>query len=77
MAGKSGTAGIPDQEGYTDRSAIIASFVGFGPLPDPRFVILVKYDRPEEGYWGAEVAAPEFREMAEFLVDYYGIPPTR
>ncbi len=77
MAGKSGTAGIPDQEGYTDRAAIIASFAGFGPLPDPRFVILVKYDRPQEGYWGAEVAAPEFREMAQYLVDYYGIPPTR
>jgi hypothetical protein len=40
-------------------------------------VILVKYDRPQEGYWGAEVAAPEFREMAQYLVDYYGIPPTR
>lgn len=75
LAGKSGTAGIPDQEGYQSRH-IIASFVGFGPVPDPRFVILVKLDRPREGYWGVEVAAPEFRRMAKFLVDYYGIPPT-
>ncbi len=75
IAGKSGTSGIPDQEGYKSRD-IIASFVGYGPLPNPRFVILVKYDKPREGVWGGEVAAPAFRRMMKFLVDYYGIPPT-
>ncbi|MBN1402053.1 MAG: penicillin-binding protein 2 [Anaerolineae bacterium] len=74
FAGKSGTAGIPDQEGYRTDD-IIASFVGYGPMPDPRFVILVRFDRPREGYWGVEVAAPEFSKLATFLVDYYGIPP--
>lgn len=75
IAGKSGTSGIPDQEGYRSRD-IIASFVGYGPLPNPRFVILIKYDKPREGTWGGEVAAPAFRRMMKFLVDYYGIPPT-
>ncbi len=74
LAGKSGTSGIPDQEGYRSRDTI-ASFVGLGPVPDARFVILVKYEKPREGSWGLDVAAPAFREMAEFLVDYYGIPP--
>ena len=74
LAGKSGTSGIPDQEGYASTD-IIASFAGFGPVPNPRFVILVKYEKPREGYWGVEVAAPAFREMADFLVDYYGIAP--
>jgi cell division protein FtsI/penicillin-binding protein 2 len=76
LAGKSGTAEIAYREGYQPKD-VVASFVGFGPLPNPRFVILVKYDKPREGYWGGEVAAPEFRKMAEFLLDYYGIPPTR
>jgi cell division protein FtsI (penicillin-binding protein 3) len=76
FAGKSGTAGIPDQEGYQAED-IIASFVGYGPVPNPRFVILVKFDRPREGYWGMEVAAPEFRKVAQFLLDYYGIPPSQ
>lgn len=76
LAGKSGTAGIPDQEGYQSRH-IVASFVGFGPITDPRFVILVKFDKPREGYWGVDVAAPDFRRMAKFLVDYYGLPPAR
>jgi cell division protein FtsI/penicillin-binding protein 2 len=76
MAGKSGTSGIPDQEGGYQGRDVIASFVGFGPVPNPRFVILVKYDKPQDGYWGGDVAAPEFREMAKFLLDYYGIAPT-
>jgi len=73
FAAKSGTAGVPDAEGYKNE-ATIASFVGYGPVPNPRFVILVKYDKPREGLWGVEVAEPEFAKMAEFLVDYYGIP---
>ena len=76
LAGKSGTAGIPDLEGYNSQD-VVASFVGFGPVPDPRFVILVKFDKPREGTWGVEVAAPEFSRMAKFLLDYYGIPPIR
>ncbi|HHX43489.1 MAG TPA: penicillin-binding protein 2 [Chloroflexi bacterium] len=75
LAGKSGTAGIPDAEGY-ENADVIASYVGFGPVPDPRFVILVRFDKPQRGEWGIEVAAPAFAEMAKFLVDYYGIPPT-
>jgi cell division protein FtsI/penicillin-binding protein 2 len=77
LAGKSGTAEIPDQEGYHQNKDVVASFVGFGPVPNPRFVILVKYDKPQEGYWGGDVAAPAFRKMAQFLVDYFGIAPMR
>lgn len=75
FAGKSGTSGIPTREGYGGRDTI-ASFAGFGPIEDPRFVILVKFDKPREGRWGLEVAAPEFRKMAELLVDYYSIEST-
>jgi len=73
MAGKSGTAGI-GEEGYVGDDTIV-SFVGYGPLPDPQFVILVKVDRPLSGQWGLDVAAPAFREMAEYLIDYYGLLP--
>jgi cell division protein FtsI (penicillin-binding protein 3) len=75
LAGKSGTSGIPTRDGY-DRQDTIASFVGYGPVEDPRFVILIKFDRPREGQWGLEVAAPEFRNMAEMLVNYWAIPPS-
>ncbi len=73
LAGKSGTAGI-GEEGYVGDDTIV-SFVGYGPLPNPRFVILVKVDRPLTGQWGLDVAAPAFREMAEYLINYYGLLP--
>jgi len=76
FAAKSGTSQIPEQEGYQDED-VVASFVGYGPLPNPRFVILVKYDKPREGYWGSEVAAPVFGKLAKYLVDYYGIAPSQ
>lgn len=75
IAGKSGTASIPTPEGYEGKD-VIASFVGYGPLPDPRYVILVKFDKPREGEWAAEVAEPEFSRLFAFLMDYVGIPPT-
>ncbi|MHB1294310.1 MAG: peptidoglycan D,D-transpeptidase FtsI family protein [Anaerolineae bacterium] len=75
FAGKSGTSSVPERGSYQNTD-VIASFVGFGPMPEPRFVILVKFDRPVEGYWGTEIAAPVFQKMAEYLVNYYGIEPT-
>jgi cell division protein FtsI/penicillin-binding protein 2 len=75
LAGKGGTAGVPTEEGYRGRD-VIASFVGYGPLPDPRFVVLVKLDKPTEGVWGVEIAAPAFADMMQYLFDYYGVPPT-
>jgi cell division protein FtsI (penicillin-binding protein 3) len=45
IAGKTGTAQIPVPGGY-DPVWTIASFVGFGPVQDPKLVILVRLDRP-------------------------------
>jgi len=49
--------------------------VGFAPADDPRFVILVKMDKPQASPWGAMVAAPIFKSLAEELFAYFGIPP--
>lgn len=74
VAGKSGTAQIPVPGGY-DPKDTIASFVGYGPIPHPEFVILVRLDRPKTSEWGIVVAAPVFRRIASHLFRYYGIPP--
>ncbi len=76
VAGKSGTAEIPIPGGY-DPQATIASFVGFAPARDPRFLILVKIDRPQDTPWGAAVAAPVFRNIAQRLFVMMDIPPDR
>ncbi len=74
VAGKTGTAQIPIPGGY-DPERTIATFVGFGPLPDAQLVILVKLDRPRTLTWASETAAPAFRRLATRLFTVLGIPP--
>ncbi len=74
LAGKTGTAQIATGFGYDPRWTI-ASFVGWGPVADPRFVVLVRLDRPGASPWGSEVAAPVFEEIVARLVVLMEIPP--
>ena len=72
VAGKTGTSqtykwGQPLKGAGTT----ITSFAGYGPIDDPKFVVLVKLDRPRSSEWGSETAAPVFRDIASFLFDYY------
>lgn len=74
IAGKTGTAQVPTPYGY-HATDTIASFVGFAPADDPRFIVLVKLDRPRASPWGSQTAAPAFRAIAERLFTYLQIPP--
>ena len=49
--------------------------VGYAPADDPRFIVLVKIDKPRLDPWGAEVAAPVFRSIAERLFVLLDVPP--
>lgn len=75
IAGKTGTAQIP-VAGHYDPDKTIASFVGFAPADDPKFVMLVRYDQPQSSIFGSETAAPTFFEIAKELFNYYKIAPT-
>ncbi len=74
IAGKTGTAQIPIPGGY-DKDGTITSFVGFGPVPDPQLIILVKLDRPKTSSWASQTAAPAFQRLASRLFVVLGIPP--
>jgi len=78
VAGKTGTAQKPDPAtgGYS-RSRYVASFVGFVPASKPRLVILVSVDEPRGAIWGGVVAAPAFRDIAKFDLQYLEVPPDR
>ena len=76
VAGKTGTASIPI-EGKYDPNKTIASFIGFAPANDPKFVMLVIFDRPTAKIYGAETAAPIFFSIAKDLFSYYEIAPTK
>ncbi|MBK8031752.1 MAG: penicillin-binding protein 2 [Anaerolineae bacterium] len=72
IAGKTGTAQIPNAIGYDDTASIV-TFVGFLPADDPQISVLIRLDRPRE-YWSSVVAAPVFRSLAERLVILLEIP---
>jgi len=74
IAGKTGTAQIPIPGGY-DPNGTIASFVGYGPVDDPRFIVLFKLDRPTVSIYASDTAAPEFEKLVQRLVVLMEIPP--
>ena len=77
VAGKTGTSQIPVTGGY-DYEDVITSFVGFGPMPDPKVLILVKFEKPQvsrEVRWGTTTAAPVFGTVASRVFRLLGIPP--
>lgn len=76
IGAKTGTAQIPSPDGGYIGDATIASIVGFGPVEDPQFTVLVKIDWPKESPWGETVAAPALAEVFNRLFKLYGIPPT-
>lgn len=75
IAGKTGTAQIP-VAGHYDPNKTIASFVGFAPADNPKFVMLIRYDQPSSSIYGSETAAPTFFEIAKELLTYYKIAPS-
>ena len=77
FAGKTGTAQKLDTKhgGYLD-GQYIASFIGFGPVEDPKFVVLVVIDDPQKGsYYGSQIAAPVIKDIVSQLVRYYQMSP--
>ena len=74
VAGKTGTAQIPIA-GHYDPTKTIASFVGFAPADDPKFVMLVTLRQPSSSIWGSETAAPLWFNIAKDLFPYLGIQP--
>lgn len=76
IGGKTGTAQVA-VEGKYDASKTVASFIGFAPVDDPKFVALVIYKEPKSSPWGSETAAPTFFEIAKELLVYYNIAPDK
>jgi cell division protein FtsI/penicillin-binding protein 2 len=75
VAGKTGTAqksGGPS--GYIP-GKYFASFIGFFPADHPEVCISVMMDEPKQGYYGGQIAAPVFRQIAERLAGYLSIRP--
>ncbi len=76
IAGKTGTAEVPDEKGGYASGKTVGSFIGFGPVDDPQFVVMVKIDEPKGVAWAESTATPAVGEILGWLFNYYQIPPS-
>lgn len=84
IAGKTGTSQITkiNGTGYEDLDELgstITGFIGYAPVDDPQFLVLVKFDRPRKGIngrqvFGSSTASPTFKEVMQYLFYYYDTP---
>lgn len=75
VAGKTGTAQRVDDScgcyrGYT------ASFIGFAPADQPKFVVSVTIQDPKGLHWGGYLGGPVFKKVMSFVLKDQHIPPT-
>lgn len=74
LAAKTGTAQVAGAAGiYSGKT--IHTFIGYGPVSKPKFVMLLKLDNPQGIGFASDSLGPLFRQISEFLLNYYQIPP--
>ena len=75
VAGKTGTAHKQEGGGYAEHK-YRGSFVGFAPANDPRLIVAVMIDEPNNGkYYGGDVAAPVFSSVVGGALRVMGVAP--
>ena len=74
-AGKTGTAQKIDEHGRYGAHKYVASFAGYAPASNPTLALIVVVDEPAGAYYGAEIAAPMFKNIAEQVLRYRSVPP--
>jgi cell division protein FtsI/penicillin-binding protein 2 len=76
IAGKTGTAQVPLPEGGGyDPNNVNATFIGWGPVDNPRFLVYVWLEKPQSNKAASVVVAPIFKQVIEKLVVLMDIPP--
>jgi len=77
VAGKTGTAQVPNLQGGGYSMLTIHSFVGFVPKDDPKIAGVVKINYPKIGNFAESTAAPIFGKIADFVLKYYNVAPNQ
>lgn len=76
VAGKTGTAQKAGPGGYMP-GKYFSSFIGFFPADNPELCISIVLDEPKHGYYGGQIAAPIFTQIAGRAANYLNIRPDR
>jgi cell division protein FtsI (penicillin-binding protein 3) len=78
ISAKTGTAQVASQQsaGYSS-SDFTASLIGIFPTDAPKLIVYIVIQNPRgQSYYGSQIAAPIFRDVAVGLIDKLGIPRT-
>jgi stage V sporulation protein D (sporulation-specific penicillin-binding protein) len=76
VAGKTGTS-QKVENGHYSHTKHFSSFQGFLPADNAEICISITLDEPKHGYFGGQAAAPIFKQVAERVANYLGLPPDR
>ena len=77
VAGKTGTAQVAGPDGKYIANDNIGSFIGYAPVDNPQFVMLIRIDHPRDVAFAESTAAPVWGQLAQFILNYMQIPPAR
>ncbi len=77
MAGKTGSAFIPNPKGGGYLNKLTDSYIGWGPTSDPKFIAFIRLNTIPVTSLAAETVVPAWNQLAQWIVNYYNIPPNR
>jgi cell division protein FtsI (penicillin-binding protein 3) len=77
MAGKTGSAYIPNPKGGGYLNQLTDSYIGFGPTSNPKFVAFIRLNTIPVTSLAAQTVVPAWSQLAQWLINYYNIPPDR
>ncbi len=77
IAGKTGSAYVPNPNGGGYLNELDDSYIGFGPTSDPKFIAFIRLNTLPVTSLAAESVVPAFKELAQYIINYYNIPPDR
>jgi cell division protein FtsI/penicillin-binding protein 2 len=77
VAGKTGTAQIPSDDGSYVDDAYISSFAGMVPAEDPKMVVVVILERPQSKLLGTVPTMNLFKTLATDALRYARVQPDR
>jgi cell division protein FtsI/penicillin-binding protein 2 len=77
MAGKTGSAFIPNPKGGGYLNMLTDSYIGYGPTSDPRFVAFIRLNTIPVTSLAAQTVVPAWNQLAQWIINYYNIPPDR
>lgn len=77
LAGKTGSAYVPNPAGGGYLNELDDSYIGFGPTSNPKFVAFIRLNTLPVTSLAAESVVPAFKDLSQYIINYYNIAPDR